>query len=78
MLESIVSQELKPRFRFLKDLDGAYISLAVWPGRSDPGDEVLSVTLRETNGQSRTLGRLAVYRARDGTYTPLPDLEPLP
>ena len=39
-----MSQKSQPKHRFMKKLDsGDYLSLAVWPGKSNPDDEVISV-----------------------------------
>ncbi|HDQ06019.1 MAG TPA: hypothetical protein ENN36_04775 [Candidatus Bathyarchaeota archaeon] len=51
-----------------------YLNLAVWPGKSDPTGEVISVQLRRNEGENwETVGKLAVYRAPDGSYVQLRD-----
>jgi hypothetical protein len=52
---------------------GDYLSLAVWPGKSDPEDEVISVQVRRMEGEWKTVGRLAVYRTKEGVYSQLPE-----
>ena len=47
--------------------------MAVWPGKSDPEAEVVSVQLRRYDGDWKTLGRVALYRAKDGVYSELPE-----
>ncbi len=69
-----MSQKSQPKFRSMKKLDsGDYLSLAVWPGKSNPEDEVISVQVRRMEGDWKTVGRLAVYRTKDGAYSQLPD-----
>lgn len=72
----MLSQKSQPKFRSIKKLDsGDYLSLAVWPGKSNPEDEVISVQVRRmmTDGDWKTVGRLAVYRTKDGAYSQLPE-----
>ena len=69
-----MSQKPQPKFRFMKKLDsGDYLSLAVWPGKSIPEDEVISVQVRRMEGEWKTVGRLAIYRTKEGTYSQLPE-----
>ncbi len=54
--------------------NGDYLSLTVWPGKSDPTAEVLTIQVRHQSGQDwETAGRLAVYRTADGRYSQLPE-----
>jgi hypothetical protein len=70
----MMSQKSQPKHRFMKKLDsGDYLLLAVWPGKSNPEDEVISVQVRRMEGDWKTVGRLAVYRTKDGTYSQLPE-----
>jgi hypothetical protein len=70
MLNDAMSQKIQPKYRFSKSLDnGDYLTLAVWPGKSKPEDEVLSIQIRRVEGEWKTVGRLAVYRAIDGIYS---------
>jgi hypothetical protein len=58
---------------------GDYLSLTVWPGKSDPTAEVLTVQVRRQSSQGwETAGRLAVYRTADGRYSQLPERPPQP
>jgi hypothetical protein len=69
-----VSEKTRPKFSFSKKLGGGeFLNVAVWPGRSNPEDEVVSVQLRRYDGDWKTLGRLALYRTKDGTYSELPE-----
>ena len=59
--------------------NGDYLSLTVWPGKTDPTAEVLTVQVRHQSGQDwETAGRLAVYRTTDGKYSQLPERTPMP
>ncbi len=69
-----MSQKSQPKFRFMNKLDsGDYLSLAVWPGKSNPEDEVISVQVRRMEGEWKTVGRLAIYRTKEGSYSQLPE-----
>lgn len=70
----MMSQRPQPKFRASRKLDnGDIITLAVWPGKANPEDEVISVQLRRMQGEWRTVGRLAVYHTSSGAYSQLPD-----
>jgi len=59
--------------------NGDYLQVAVWPGKSDPAAEVLNVQVRHLSGDKwATTARIALYRAKDGSYTQLPDRPPTP
>ena len=69
-----MSAKSRPKFSFSKKLGGGeFLNVAVWPGRSNPQDEVVSVQLRRYDGDWKTLGRIALYRTNDGTYSELPE-----
>ena len=74
------SGKSKPKARFSTRLpNGDYLQLAVWAGKTDPAAEVVNVQVRHmSEGEWTTLARLAVYRAKDGSYTQLPDRSPAP
>ncbi len=59
--------------------NGDYLQIAVWAGKTDPAAEVVNVQVRHmSDGEWMTAGKLAVYRAKDGSYTQLPDKPPTP
>ncbi len=69
-----MSGKARPKYSFSKKLGGGeFLNVAVWPGRSNPEDEVVSVQLRKFEGDWKTLARVALYRTRDGTYSELPE-----
>jgi len=74
------SGKSKPKARFSTRLpNGDYLQIAVWAGKTDPSAEVLNVQVRHmSEGEWMTAGKLAVYRAKDGSYTQLPDKPPTP
>lgn len=57
--------------------NGEYLSMTVWPGKSDPTAEVLTVQVRRPSDQGwETVARLAVYRTAEGVYSQLPERPP--
>lgn len=69
-----MSEKNRPKYSFSKKLEGGeFLNVAVWPGRSNPEDEVVSVQLRRFDGSWKTVARLALYRTKDGTYSELPE-----
>ncbi len=69
-----MSEKARPKYSFTKKLGGGeFLNVAVWPGKSNPEDEVLSVQLRKFDGDWKTLGRIALYKSKDGVYTELPE-----
>jgi len=69
-----MSEKARPKFSFSRKLGGGeFLNVAVWPGRSNPEDEVVSVQLRKFDGDWKTRARVALYRTRDGTYSELPE-----
>jgi hypothetical protein len=65
----------QPKARFYVRLDEQdFLSMTVWPGKTDPKAEVIVVQLRRRNGDNwKTIGRLAVYRTSEGMYSKLLD-----
>ena len=65
----------QPKARFYTRINEQdYLGLTVWAGKSDPSAEVITIQLRRNEGEKwETIGRLAVYRTSDGTYSKLPD-----
>ena len=65
----------QPKARYHKRINEQdYLNLTVWPGKADPAAEVIVAQIRRNNGENwETVGRLALYRASDGSYSQLPD-----
>ena len=65
----------QPKARFYTRINEQdYLGITVWPGKSDPTAEVITLQLRRNDGENwETVGRLAVYRSPDGTYSKLPE-----
>ena len=78
MSYALESGKSKPKARFSTRLpNGDYLQVAVWAGKTDPAAEVLNVQIRHmSEGEWMTAGKIAVYRAKDGSYTQLPDRPP--
>ncbi|HMK82946.1 MAG TPA: hypothetical protein VK503_04450 [Candidatus Bathyarchaeia archaeon] len=68
----------KPKASFSSRLpNGDFLHVAVWAGKSDPTAEVLAVDIRHnSDGTWTSIGRLALYRTRDGIYSQLPERSP--
>ena len=53
-----MSEKTHPKYSFSKKLGGGeFLNVAVWPGRSNPEDEVVSVQLRKFEGDWQTPGK---------------------
>jgi len=65
----------QPKARFhMRINEQDYLNLTVWSGKADPSAEVIVAQIRRNDGENwETIGRLAVYRASDGSYTQLPE-----
>jgi hypothetical protein len=70
-----MSIKSQPKARFYTRVsDTDYLGLTVWPGKTDPAAEVIVVQIRRRSGDDwETVGRLAVYRTEEGTYSKLPE-----
>lgn len=73
-----MSSGSQPKVRFsTKMQNGDFLTLAVWPGKSDPSADVLTIQVRHPSETGwETIGRLAVYRRVDGSYSQLPERPP--
>jgi hypothetical protein len=57
--------------------NGDFLTLTVWPGKTDPTAEVITVQIRsQSTSQWETVGRLAAYRTSDGKYSQLLERSP--
>ena len=65
----------QPKARFhMRISEQDYLNLTVWSGKADPSAEVIVAQIRRNDGEKwETVGRLAVYRTPDGTYSKLPE-----
>lgn len=69
-----MSERAQPKFRVSKRMDnGEFLTLAIWPGKSNPEDEVINVQVRKLEGEWKTAAKLAVYRTKSGNYSELPE-----
>jgi len=54
--------------------DQDFLGITVWQGKTDPTAEIIVAQVRRRSGDDwETIGRLALYRTREGTYSRLPD-----
>jgi hypothetical protein len=73
LVKDMTSSQPKARF-YTRINEQDYLGVTVWPGKSDPAAEVITLQLRRNDGENwETIGRLAVYRSSDGTYKKLPE-----
>ncbi len=69
-----MSERNRPKYSFSKKIDESeFLNVAVWPRKSNPEDDVVSIQLRKFDESWETLGRLALYRTKEGAYSELPD-----
>jgi len=71
----MLSSTSRPKGRFYTRVNEQdFLGITIWPGKTDPTAEVIVVQLRRRDGDDwETVGRLAVYRTSDGTYSKLPE-----
>jgi hypothetical protein len=65
----------QPKARFYTRINEQdYLGVTVWPGKTDPSAEVITVQLRRNDQEKwETIARLAVYRSPEGNYSKLPE-----
>ena len=73
-----MAEKQNPKARFSTKLpSGDFLGVTVWPGKSDPNAEVVTVQIRRQSGESwETVARMALYRTPDGRYSLLPERGP--
>src|SRR5436853_4664143 len=74
----MMAERQKYKARFTSKLpNGDFLGLTVWPGKSDPNAEVLTIQIRRQGSAGwETVHRIAIYRICDGRYSLLPELTP--
>ena len=70
-----MSDRLQPKVSFRDRLvNGNFLTLTVWAGKSDPKAEVITAQIRRLNGDVwETVGRRAAYRTGVGNHSQLPE-----
>jgi hypothetical protein len=70
-----LTQSSQPKARFYTRVsEQDFLGLTVWRGKTDPAAEVIVVQIRRRGEDDwETIGRLAVYRSPEGTYSKLPE-----
>ena len=73
-----MSERQKFKARFSTRLpSGDFLGVTIWPGKSDPTAEVVTIQVRRQTGEGwETIGRIALYRTADGRYSLLPERAP--
>ena len=76
----MMAERQKYKARFTSKLpNGDFLGLTVWPGKSDPNAEVLTIQIRRQGSAGwETVHRVAIYRTSDGRYSLLPERTPAP
>jgi hypothetical protein len=71
----MMAEKQTPKARFSTKLpNGDFLGITVWPGKSEPSAEVVSVQIRHQTGDTwETTARIALYRTPDGKYSLLPE-----
>ncbi len=74
----MMAERQKYKARFSSKLpNGDFLSFTVWPGKSDPNAEVLTIQIRrEGSAGWETVHRIAIYRTPDGKFSLLPERIP--
>jgi len=74
----MMAERQKYKARFTSKLpNGDFLGLTVWPGKSDPNAEVLTIQIRRQGSAGwETVHRVAIYRTSDGRYSLLPERIP--
>lgn len=74
-----MSERQKFKARFSTRLpNGDFLGITIWPGKSDPTAEVVTVQVRRQTGEGwETIGRIALYRTADGRFSLLPERPPM-
>jgi len=70
-----LSSKPQPIVRFYTRInDQDFLGITVWQGKTDPTAEIIVAQVRRRSGDNwETVGRLALYRTREGAYSRLPD-----
>src|SRR5947199_8406008 len=74
----MMAERQKYKARFTSKLpNGDFLGLTVWPGKSDPNAEVLTIQVRRQGSAGwETAHRVAIYRTSHGRYSLLPERTP--
>lgn len=73
-----MAERQKYKARFTSKLpSGDFLGVTIWPGKTDPNAEVLSIQIRRQGSTGwETVHRVAIYRTGDGRYSLLPERAP--
>jgi hypothetical protein len=71
----MMAEKQTPKARFSTKLpSGDFLGITIWPGKTEPSAEVVTVQIRHPTGDSwETTARTALYRTPDGKYSLLPE-----
>jgi len=69
-----MSEKNRPKYSFSRRLaEGEFLNVAVWPGRSNPQDEVVTVQVRKFDSDWKTVARIGLFRTSAGVYSEPPE-----
>ena len=71
----MMAEKQTPKARFSTKLpNGDFLGITIWPGKTEPSAEVVTVQIRHPTGDNwETTARIALYRTADGKYSLLPE-----
>jgi hypothetical protein len=71
----MMAEKQTPKARFSTKLpNGDFLGITIWPGKTEPSAEVVTVQIRHPTGDNwETTARIALYRTQDGKYSLLPE-----
>jgi len=74
-LTDMMAEKQTPKARFSTKLpNGDFLGITIWPGKSEPSAEVVTVQIRHPTGDNwETTARIALYRTPEGKYSLLPE-----
>jgi len=75
LCQGMMAEKQTPKARFsIKLPNGDFLGITIWPGKTEPSAEVVTVQIRHPTGDSwETTARMALYRTPDGKYSLLPE-----
>jgi hypothetical protein len=75
LFQGMMAGKQSPKARFSTKLpNGDFLGITIWPGKSEPSAEVVTVQIRHPTGDNwETTARIALYRTPDGKYSLLPE-----
>jgi len=75
----MIAERQQYKAKFTSKLpNGDFLGITIWPGKTDPSAEVLTVQIRRQGSTGwETVHRVAIYRTPDGRFSLLPERRPI-